>query len=691
MTLQLVTLLPLPQIDSLVQETLLPLLQVYRQVFVNRSRVLSIIRHLSQDNVCWERIFHPLLTRSGTYNNYLNKEILSCFSEFVSFSFEASRLNQSPKGCAILNQLENNLKQLIKEKMSNQRSDIFDILQKVLEKTQRHEVEQSFVAEILRENINFEIVSRTEPFLSSPHMLYCYIAVHTSQELRQRVRDYLTFLILSPEHGIKCKKSVVLNVVKSEGLRDLVFLVFDQFLEKMTAEFSDLSRYSLCLLIRNQEGTLSSPQMLNKSSSVLLKQLQLYCDRSDLVSDRALRSICEFSKVYLSTVPIDQVTAEILDHFIKIAQLRMEVDDFLRSSCLCVVSSCLPRLPSLKNVSDVLQKLCSIAIEPSCLVSVRDSALQCVTAMVDNTTISHSLSEQDHQLVLLVVDRSLNSNSSQLKASAISLVSALFDKKRPSHLQLLERIFPSEDVDGLEFCDLFSADERLEMVGLASRVVRDMEEEEEEEGEEEDVVRIVQFIIKTVDCDTNWEVKCKSLEYWRTVHSVALVRHSSNAEEMRKFLEKFQFYTGLLLGYRDYEDSVRCRYFHFIKSLHGLADTAESHSDRMDTDCKAEVVNAPSRTSDTDSNLENEEEINRILDATDNKLVQMMNKRPPVDKDKTEKRKATNFSYGEFKLIMKNISDPTSVVSAECELESILDDILQSCSEDCQLDLIDCY
>merc|ERR1719447_2523907 len=149
---------------------------------------------------------------------------------------------------------------------------------------------------------------------------------------------------------MKCKKSVILNAVKSEGLKDLLCLVFDQFLEKMTAEFLDLSRYCLSLLMKKNTEFLwrgPGPTLFSKLNLVLLKQLQLYCDRSELVNDKALRSICEFSKVYLSSVPGQPETPEIINCLVKIALLKMEVDDFLRSSCLSVVSFCLPKMTSL--------------------------------------------------------------------------------------------------------------------------------------------------------------------------------------------------------------------------------------------------------------------------------------------------------------------------------------------------------
>ena len=74
MSQELLRGLPQPDvIDSLPQETLLPLLQLYCQVFSSRTDVLPIVCHLSQDNLFWERVLHPVLLRSGTYNNYLNK------------------------------------------------------------------------------------------------------------------------------------------------------------------------------------------------------------------------------------------------------------------------------------------------------------------------------------------------------------------------------------------------------------------------------------------------------------------------------------------------------------------------------------------------------------------------------------------------------------------------------------------
>ena len=74
MSRELLLALPPPDTsDSLPQETLLRLLQLYCQVFSSRAEALTIISHLSQDNLFWERVLSPVLQRSGSYNNYLNK------------------------------------------------------------------------------------------------------------------------------------------------------------------------------------------------------------------------------------------------------------------------------------------------------------------------------------------------------------------------------------------------------------------------------------------------------------------------------------------------------------------------------------------------------------------------------------------------------------------------------------------
>ena len=93
--------------------------------------------------------------------------------------------------------------------------------------------------------------------------------------------------------------------------------------------------------------------------------------------------------------------------------------------------------------------------------------------------------------------------------------------------------------------------------------------------------------------------------------------------------------------------------------------------------------------------MESEEEINRIVDVTDKKLVEnilTVRSREPANTAKHQNRTLVpNCSYPQFRLFLSNISDPATAVSSEAELQSILEDILQSCSEECQLDLIDCY
>ena len=56
-------------------------------------------------------------------------------------------------------------------------------------------------------------------------------------------------------------------------------------------------------------------------------------------------------------------------------------------------------------------------------------------------------------------------------------------------------------------------------------------------------------------------------------------------------------------------------------------------------------------------------------------------------------RKIRNISFHEFKKQICDIKDPheDNQTDSETVLHSIIEDILQSSSEDCQLDLIDCY
>ena len=568
---------------------------------------------------------------------------------------------------------------------------IFDILQQVIEKIHHNQDDLKFVSEILRDNINFDIVSRTESYLTSPSMLYCYIAVQSSEENQEKVSDYLTFLILSPQHSIKCKKSVVQNVVKFTGLKEILYLVFDQFLQRLTPEFGELARYSISVLIRNKtiwsEHHPHHPQLTEKINTVLLRQLQLFSEISEIVTDKAMRGLCEITRGYLKTVPSDKVTADILQTLVNIAGLRMKVDDFIRSSSLGVVGSLLPSLSSLASSSANLAAFCSLALDQSTEVGVRDSALLCVGALVANTALS--LTEEDHSLVRLVVDKILGSNSGQLKASAVGVVTALLSNRgAPCDRSLLERIFPGEDVDGLELCDLFSDQERLALVSLASSVAAT------EEPDEKVLERIVEFLIKTVRYDSSWDVKCESLQFWRVLHSAAQSRHSSDPQQMIEFLERFQFFTGLMFGYQDYEESVRCRYFSFIKSCYDLNNPG-ADTDPVDISNHTEHIQTSPGIPQSDTVMESEEEINRIVDVTDKKLVENIltgRSREPANTAKHHDRTLIpNCSFPQFRLFLSNISDPATAVSPEAELQSILEDILQSCSEDCQLDLIDCY
>ena len=138
-------------------------------------------------------------------------------------------------------------------------------------------------------------------------------------------------------------------------------------------------------------------------------------------------------------------------------------------------------------------------------------------------------------------------------------------------------------------------------------------------------------------------------------------------------------------------NQVQGKYYSFIKTSY-ILETRGADIEPVDSSIQPQHVEISPGNTQTDIVMQSEAEINRIVDVSDKKLVENLltvrSREPTVNKSGGL---IPSWSYEKFQLSLKNISDPATVVSPEAELQSILEDILQSCSEDCQLDLIDCY
>merc|ERR1712098_39949 len=183
------------------------------------------------------------------------------------------------------------------------------------------------------------------------------------------------------------------------------------------------------------------------------------------------------------------------------------------------------------------------------------------------------------------------------------------------------------------------------------------------------------FVLSTQQYDTFWEARLRTTNFWKSVEEKCL-KLDTKMDQLR-YLEENCFFTGIMLGLLDYEETVKVEYHQMVMEDELISNHCIVLKDSLG---KSNPV-------------DEQKDIEGILECNDIALINILGKRNPTLSEEFEPKKIHNLSYEEFtkslnkiKLPEKNLSkDPMDV------LNSIMDDILQSSSEDNLIDLIDCY
>jgi len=392
--------------------------------------------------------------------------------------------------------------------------------------------------------------------------------------------------------------------------------------------------------------------------------------------------------VFLQTFNTPYEKEELSEILLEISSQTMTVDAYIRNECLVLLRVLLENQKDKMSVDlpKIVNKLCFLTLDRRSLDNVRDSALECLSKIVANTNINVDILESEK--VLFVIKKILEKNEKLLKHTAVLTFGHLLSRNQSKlqYLGILSQIYPSEDVSGLDFCDLYTDDERKAMVSLATNNWKYLQDSSSQR-------LVVNFHLKTLEHDTFWEVKNMSALFWNSVFDQVRDLHDEN--EIVKYLEDHKFFTAVILGLSDYEIVVRTEFFKLLKKIESSGKLNFDNVGKIEEqEMEVNVIHKRKKTDFEENEDIDEEEINDILEVNDKTLIHIWSDRKHVESIKTVlPHQIRNISFQKFKQEICDIQDPgeDSRTDPETVLQSIIEDILQSSSEDCQLDLIDCY
>jgi len=699
-TFDLIQAVGIFDVNSNANTNLIPLLQFYCQVFQSHSNVLEIANYICKENLFWDKFLDQVIVKEK--NKYVTKATIECVADYVKFLLKASELNYKPKGCAISVLLESNLKSLTNKLRSNSLNygsfcDVFEILNKVVEKLDRKSLD-GFLFPLVKENVNFLKVLNDGHSLTSA-ALKCYISTSKVDAADfVNVKEILQSIFVDPKASLKTRKALIVNIIQFPELSDVLLFVLEQFSENSSDSTFLLCQYFFSFhTVKSMMRRCEDPKVALKVFNLLSTYLAQYSENlyEQNFNKNFIRNICLFSTSFLAMHNLNLFeVSSVAEASINIAKQKYEVDDYVRSDALQLLGAILGKVEHMDNVGLVARTLCGLVCDIGALNVVRDSALSCISSLLSNRNLALALSLVDLDIIISVLLKTVSGKEQVLKSGAVvaenALIANLSDRVKCTQVG---QFFPSKEVDPLKICDVKNDDERKQLMKLASTV--------HEKLEDSDLLDVAKtFVLTALDVDTNWDVKVHSVDFWKAVYRKACLKYPSKGSdpEFLKYLEKHSFFTGVILGYQDYEESVKSAYFYFIKTLdlEGLAvsaninDLKRKHDEFSPMEPPMKKLGTARKTLEaTDGNRD--DEIEDILEENDKSLVKCLTGRPNF-KESNKKSKEKNLpSYSLKDLLQLEVINPESELSSEAVLESVLDEIIQSCSDENLIDLVDCY
>jgi len=698
LTFDLLKVVGVCDVSNHVNTNFIPVLQFYSQVFRCKTNILEVAKYICKENEFWEKFLQPVISEEK--NKYATKATVECIAVYVKFLLEASKLNQKPKGCEIRVQLESNLKALITNSFTDKHEpncDVFEILNNVIEILDQKSLED-FLLPIIKENINFHKLLASDTFVISSAALQCYISTFQAEPDFQTLKTHLQSIFIDSNQSLQSKKMVIVNVIKFPRLSEIFLFILDQISENSSETMFLLCEYLFSFhTIRSMINRCKDERIAQKVFNLIVKHLKQYSNElSDpSCSNTFIRNVCLFGSTFLKDHDLSHFEANLVTNAtLNISKQKYEVDDFVRSGALDLLSVVLRGVNHMDKLDDIVRTLGGFVCDLGALNVVRDSALSCLSSLLLNRCLALSLSTEIIELISRVILTTSSGKDQLVKGAAVMVLTAMLENLTDQvECSQICKFFPSKDVDQLKICDIYNDEERKEMMKLASKV--------HEKLEDPDLLELVKtFVLTSLDVDTNWDVKVHSVQFWKAVYRKARANYHGDTEKLMKHLEKHSFFTGILMGYQDYEDSVKNSYFQFIdildlgsmnaKGVNFLKRKVEDVSLMEPPVTKFMRTSMPS---EVDGNRD--DEIEDILDENDKSLVNCLTERSAVKVKQNllpkGRKELPSYSLEDLMKFRPELVNPEKELSKETMLESVLDEIIQSSSDESQIDLVDCY
>jgi len=287
--------------------------------------------------------------------------------------------------------------------------------------------------------------------------------------------------------------------------------------------------------------------------------------------------------------------------------------------------------------------------------------------------------------ILFVSKKCLDEKHSTLRATSLDVVAALNRILPRESLVTLIHVYPETSTRGIDLSDMFSEQERLRMVTIASDLWSSIEDKKFTE-------KILFFILSTQQFDTFWEARLRTANFWKSVKEKCL--RNKNKNDQLQYLEDNYYFTGIILGLLDYEETVKIEYHEMIKENDLSVSYCNILKDTTNTLMMCDTFPSDNgvTTNGTSHQTLETGEIEGILGSND-VLMNMLGKgHQSLQNEKREPYKVKTLSFKDFSQALKKIELPERISKDPMDiLNSIMDDILQSSSEENMIDLIDCY
>lgn len=431
LTFDLLKVVGVCDVNIYVNTNFIPVLQFYSQVFRCKTNILEVAKYICKENEFWDKFLQPVISEEK--NKYATKATVECIAVYVKFLLEASKLNQRPKGCEISVQLESNLKALISNSFTDKHEpncDVFETLNNVIEILDQKSL-VDFLLPIIKENINFHKLLSSDTFVISSAVLQCYISTFQAEPDFQIMKTHLQSIFIDSNQSLQSKKMVIVNVIKFPRLSEIFLFILDQISENSSETMFLLCEYLFSFhTIRSMINRCKDERIAQKVFNLIVKLLKQYSNElSDpSCSNTFIRNVCLFGSTFLKDHDLSNFEANLVTNAtLNISKQKYEVDDFVRSGALDLLSVVLRGVNHVDKLDDIVRTLGGFVCDLGALNVVRDSALSCLSSLLLNRCLALSLSTEIIELISCVILTTSSGKDQLVKGAAVMVLTAMLE------------------------------------------------------------------------------------------------------------------------------------------------------------------------------------------------------------------------------------------------------------------------